>query len=86
MSHSDRLVHKLLYAALIESRSCEIFRLLSESLSDKSIQKFYRKLMTSEAHHRTLFLKLARQYGESLEKVWRKLTRNGRVDLDLKQL
>ena len=29
-SRSDRLVHKLLYVALIEARSCKIFRLLSE--------------------------------------------------------
>ncbi len=68
-SRSDQLVHKLLYAALIEARSCERFRLLSESLADKSLQKFYRKLMISEAHHYTLFLKLARQYGENIEKV-----------------
>lgn len=66
---SDQLVYKLLYAALIEARSCERFRLLSESLTDKSLQKFYRKLMISEAHHYTLFLKLARQYGENIEKV-----------------
>lgn len=68
-SRSDQLVYKLLYAALIEARSCERFRLLSESLADKSLQKFYRKLMISEAHHYTLFLKLARQYGENIEKV-----------------
>ena len=68
-SRSDQLVHKLLYAALIEARSCERFRLLSESLADKSLEKFYRKLMISEAHHYTLFLKLARQYGENIEKV-----------------
>ena len=73
---SDQLVHKLLCAALIEARSCERFRLLSESLSDKSLRKFYRKLMISEAHHYSLFLKLARQYGENVEivnKKWAKL-------------
>ena len=73
---SDQLVHKLLCAALIEARSCERFRLLSESLSDKSLRKFYRKLMISEAHHYSLFLKLARQYGENVEivnKKWEKL-------------
>ena len=61
----DQLVHQLLYAALIEARSCERFRLLSESLADEALQKFYRKLMISEANHYTLFLKLARQYGEN---------------------
>jgi tRNA-(ms[2]io[6]A)-hydroxylase len=67
-SRMDQLVHQLLYAALIEARSCERFRLLSESIADKALQKFYRKLMISEAHHYTLFLKLARQYGKN-EKI-----------------
>ena len=60
----DQLVHQLLYAAMIEARSCERFRLLSESIDDKALQKFYKKLMISEAHHYTLFLKLARKYGK----------------------
>ena len=68
-SRKDQLVHQLLYAALIEARSCERFRLLSESIADKSLQKFYRKLMISEAHHYTLFLKLARQYGKNEKAV-----------------
>lgn len=65
----DQLVNQLLYAALIEARSCERFRLLSESIPEKALQKFYRKLMISEAHHYTLFLKLARKYGENEESV-----------------
>ena len=68
-SRINQLVNKLLYAALIEARSCERFRLLSENLSDTSLKKFYRKLMVSEANHYTLFLKLARKYGENLEEV-----------------
>ena len=68
-SRMDQLVHQLLYAALIEARSCERFRLLSESIADKALQKFYRKLMISEAHHYTLFLKLARQYGKDEKTV-----------------
>ena len=71
-SRIDQLVNKLLYAALIEARSCERFRLLSEFLSDTSLKSFYRKLMVSEANHYTLFLKLARKYGENLEKVNKK--------------
>jgi tRNA-(ms[2]io[6]A)-hydroxylase len=63
------LVHQLLYAALIEARSCERFRLLSESIADQALQKFYRKLMISEAHHYSLFLKLARQYGKNEKTV-----------------
>lgn len=71
-SRMDQLVHQLLYAALIEARSCERFRLLSESIADKALQKFYKKLMISEAHHYTLFLKLARQYGEDEKLVHQK--------------
>lgn len=66
-SRIDQMVHRLLYAALIEARSCERFRLLSENLQDASLRKFYRKLMISEANHYTMFLKLARQYGIETE-------------------
>ena len=68
-SREDHLVHKLLYAALIEARSCERFRLLSEELEDKKLAVFYKKLMISEANHYTTFLSFARQYGKSREIV-----------------
>lgn len=70
-SRTDQLVHRLLYAGLIEARSCERFRLLSEELDDPKLRKFYRALMISEANHYTMFLNFARQYGE-LETVNRK--------------
>jgi tRNA-(ms[2]io[6]A)-hydroxylase len=63
-SRNTQLVHRLLLAALIEARSCERFRLLSEKLEDKKLANFYKKLMISEANHYTLFLSLARKYGE----------------------
>jgi len=65
----------LLYAALIEARSCERFRLLSEELTDKELSEFYRKLMVSEANHYTMFLGFARQYGErnQVDKKWQNL-------------
>jgi len=66
-SRSTQLVHRLLLAALIEARSCERFRLLSEHLEDKKLAKFYRKLMISEANHYSSFLGFARQYGERKE-------------------
>jgi len=71
-SRTTQLVHRLLYAALIEARSCERFRLLSEDLEDKKLAEFYRKLMISEAGHYTMFLKFARQYGDLKEvnKKW----------------
>jgi tRNA-(ms[2]io[6]A)-hydroxylase len=74
-SRTTQLVHRLLYAALIEARSCERFRLLSEELEDKKLARFYRKLMISEANHYTMFLNFARQYGERIEvdKKWQDL-------------
>ena len=66
-SRTTQLVHRLLYAALIEARSCERFRLLSEELEDKELGDFYRNLMVSEANHYTMFLGFARQYGEKKE-------------------
>ena len=55
-----RLIHRLLICALIEARSCERFRVLSENLEDKELSEFYHTLMISEANHYTMFLKLAR--------------------------
>lgn len=74
-SRTTQLVHRLLYAALIEARSCERFRLLSEELKDKELANFYHKLMISEAGHYTMFLKFARQYGDRTEvdKKWEDL-------------
>jgi len=74
-SRTDQLVHRLLYAALIEARSCERFRLLSEQLKDKELAEFYHKLMVSEAGHYTMFLKFAREYGdlEEVNQKWKSL-------------
>ena len=66
-SKTTHLVHKLLYAALIEARSCERFRLLSENITDKELADFYRNLMVSEANHYTMFLGFARKYGDRKE-------------------
>ncbi|MBP2833566.1 tRNA-(ms[2]io[6]A)-hydroxylase [Aquimarina sp. U1-2] len=66
-SRTTQLVHRLLYAALIEARSCERFKLLSEELKDPVLAKFYRDLMVSEANHYTMFLNFARQYGDRKE-------------------
>jgi tRNA-(ms[2]io[6]A)-hydroxylase len=66
-SRANQLVHRLLIAALIEARSCERFRMLSEKLEEKELRDFYRNLMVSEANHYTLFLNFARQYGDRKE-------------------
>ena len=74
-SRNTHLIHKLLYAALIEARSCERFRLLSENIQDKELARFYKDLMVSEANHYTMFLKFARKYGnrEEVDKKWQAL-------------
>ncbi len=56
------LLHKLLVCALIEARSCERFRLLSEGLEEEALRRFYYKFMVSEAGHYRLFIDLAEQY------------------------
>ena len=74
-SRLESLVNRLLVAALVEARSCERFRLLSEELEDKKLAKFYRKLMISEAGHYTMFLGFARKYGDRkiVDKKWQEL-------------
>lgn len=74
-SRTTQLVHRLLYAALIEARSCERFRLLSEELQDADLADFYHKLMVSEATHYTMFLAFARKYGDrkEVDKKWQEL-------------
>ena len=74
-SREDHLVHKLLYAALIEARSCERFRLLSEKLKNKQLARFYNNLMISEANHYTMFLQFARTYGgrKKTDQKWKSL-------------
>jgi Hydroxylase for synthesis of 2-methylthio-cis-ribozeatin in tRNA len=74
-SRTTQLVHRLLYAALIEARSCERFKLLSEELEDQELAKFYKDLMVSEANHYTMFLNFARTYGDrkEVDKKWQDL-------------
>lgn len=57
-----RMLDQLLTMALIEARSCERFKRLSEGLQDTYMQKFYRRFMESEAGHYTLFIELAETY------------------------
>lgn len=66
------LVEKLLVGAMIEARSCERFRLLSEHINDPELSLFYRELMESEAGHYTTFITLARSTKprEYVDKRW----------------
>lgn len=63
------LVDRLLFAAMIEARSCERFKVLAENVPDDDLRGFYKDLMVSEAGHYTTFLGFARRYGESVEAV-----------------
>ena len=66
------LLDRLLFAAMIEARSCERFKILTEEAPDEELKDFYYKLMISEARHYTTFIKLAKKYisPEIVEKRW----------------
>jgi tRNA-(ms[2]io[6]A)-hydroxylase len=61
-AEEPRLLDQLLMMAMIEARSCERFKRLSEGLNDEYMRKFYRRFMESEAGHYTLFIELAETY------------------------
>ena len=85
-SPEERLLDQLLTMALIEARSCERFKRLSESLEDVYMRKFYRKFMESEAGHYTLFINLADTYisKEKVRKRWEEwLTYESNVMLNM---
>jgi tRNA-(ms[2]io[6]A)-hydroxylase len=63
------LIDRLLFSAMVEARSCERFKILSENLIDSDLKEFYRQLMISEANHYTMFLSFARKYGNHIEDV-----------------
>ncbi len=63
------LIDRLLFSAMIEARSCERFKVLSENIKDEELRSFYRELMISEANHYTTFLGFARKYGNDVEDV-----------------
>jgi len=61
-SGDERYLDRLLLCALIEARSCERFKRLSEGLEDSYMRQFYRRFMESEAGHYHLFVDLAESY------------------------
>lgn len=69
----DALCDRLLFSAMIEARSCERFKVLSENIKDEELAKFYRDLMISEAGHYTTFLGFARKYTDNIDidKRWK---------------
>jgi len=61
-TREQQLVEQLLINAIIEARSCERFRLLSQHIADEDLKKFYYELMVSEANHYVNFVELAKEY------------------------
>jgi tRNA-(ms[2]io[6]A)-hydroxylase len=72
-SRVSGFVERMLFSAMIEARSCERFKVLSQNIEDPELGAFYRELMESEAGHYTTFIGYARKYGEGIdvEKRWR---------------
>lgn len=72
-SRVSGFVERMLFSAMIEARSCERFKVLSENIPDPELAAFYRELMESEAQHYTTFIHYARKYGQGIdvEKRWR---------------
>jgi tRNA-(ms[2]io[6]A)-hydroxylase len=72
-SRVSGFVERMLFSAMIEARSCERFKVLSENINDPELASFYRDLMESEAGHYTTFITYARKYGNGIdvEKRWR---------------
>lgn len=67
-SREDYIIDRMLFAAMIEARSCERFKVLTENIKDEELKTFYKELMISEANHYTTFIGFARKLG-NLEKV-----------------
>lgn len=78
LSREDSLLNKLMVCAMIEARSCERFRLLSEELEQEALRKFYYKFMVSEAGHYRLFIDLAERYfpKEKVRAAWKQWLNN----------
>jgi len=72
-SRNTAFIDRLLFAAMIEARSCERFRVLSQNINDPELTKFYYDLMVSEANHYTTFLNFARRYtmDVDVDKRWK---------------
>jgi len=72
-SRNDAFVDRLLFSAMIEARSCERFKVLSQNIKDTELAQFYKDLMISEAGHYTTFLGFAKKYSEkvNVDKRWK---------------
>jgi tRNA-(ms[2]io[6]A)-hydroxylase len=62
-----QLIDRLLFSAMIEARSCERFKVLSENINDAELSEFYHELMISEATHYSMFIRLAKKYAVEID-------------------
>ncbi|WP_226063690.1 tRNA-(ms[2]io[6]A)-hydroxylase [Kaistella polysaccharea] len=71
-TRKEYIIDRMLFAAMIEARSCERFRVLTENIKDEELKTFYKELMISEAGHYTTFIGFARQLGnvEEVNQRW----------------
>ena len=71
-TRENYIIDRLLFAAMIEARSCERFKVLTENIKDEELKAFYKELMISEANHYTAFIGFARKLGdpETVNKRW----------------
>jgi len=68
-----QLIDRLLFSAMIEARSCERFKVMSEHINDAELSAFYHELMVSEAGHYTMFIRMAKKYAVTInvESRWK---------------
>ena len=67
-TRENYIIDRMLFAAMIEARSCERFKVLTENIKDEELKVFYKDLMISEAGHYATFIGFARKLGDP-EKV-----------------
>jgi tRNA 2-(methylsulfanyl)-N6-isopentenyladenosine37 hydroxylase len=61
-SEPEQFLDRLLCCSLIEARSCERMKLLSEGLPEPELRAFYEGLLVSEARHHHFYVDLALRY------------------------
>jgi tRNA-(ms[2]io[6]A)-hydroxylase len=66
-TRNSQMVDRLLFSAMIEARSCERFKVLSENINDEELSAFYHELMISEAGHYAMFIRLAKKYAVDID-------------------
>ena len=77
LSRNEQLMEDVLICAMIEARSAERFKLLSQEIAEESLKKFYHELMISEAGHYKNFIELAEEYNpkEVVQARWQEMLR-----------